>query len=225
MKQNRTREFTIDGVKCSFNSSAFRDCINHSAKNGKSKGDIADELSKQLHVTIDAVYNWKYEKNGPADEDTIKQIAAYFHIDWQLLMKKTSSGTTETQLSERQKDAAKRIYDVLIWFLEEFSNTNGFICWQEEFKEQEQELEDAVYERITQMEERVHLILEQEYFDLHDHEIYDALCEFACEDLPNIYLGKIRFPPHSEADDENTAVWQDYETARNRLNELIERYL
>ena len=46
--------------------------------------------------------------------------------DWPLLTKEIDGGNTMTQLTERQKNAAKRIYDVCIWFLSEFSNTD--IC-------------------------------------------------------------------------------------------------
>ena len=228
MNQRRMRSFTVDGIQYSFNSRAFRSFIDHYAKEkGVSKGQIAKELEKQLKVSIDAVNNWKYGKNGPSDLERIKEISQYFHVDWQLLVKITSGGNTMTQLTERQKDAAKQIYDVLIWFLEEFSNTDGFNSWWLDFKEQgSQNPEDDIYERITQMEERVRLIIEQEYFDLHDHEIYDALCEFAGEDLTNVYNGKVGYAYRFETDGESTpTVWQDYETARNRLNEIIERYI
>lgn len=127
------------------------------------------------------------------------------------------------QLTERQKDAAKRIYDVLIWFLEEFSNTDGFSSWRLDFKGQgSQYPEDDIDKRITQMEERVGLVLEQEFFDLHDHEIYDAFCEFFGEDLANVYKGKVSY----EADGESApTVWKDYEIARHHLNEIVERYI
>ena len=228
MKQSQMRVFTENGVQYCFNRITFRSLVDRYAKeNGISKGQVADDISKHLHVTTDAVNKWKYGKNGPADMDTIKEIAVYLHVDWLFLVKKEIGGSAMTQMNERQKDAAKRCYDVLIWFLEEFSNTDGFNSWWLDFKEQgSQNPEDDIYERITQMEERVRLVIEQEYFDLHDHEIYDAFCEFAGEDLTNVYNGKVGYAYRFEADGESApTVWQDYEVARNRLNEIIERYV
>ena len=128
------------------------------------------------------------------------------------------------QLTERQKDAAQRIYDVMIRFLEEYSNTDGFSSWRAEFREKGSRFpEDEVFERITEMQERVNLVLNQEYFDLHDHEIYDALCAFAGEGLTAVYRGKIG--PGEQTGADGAAVWQEYEKALQRLNEIIERYV
>lgn len=75
MSQSRMRSFTVDGIQYSFNSRAFRSFIDHYAEEkGVSKGQIAKELEKQLKVSIDAVNNWKYGKNGPSDLERIKEI-------------------------------------------------------------------------------------------------------------------------------------------------------
>ena len=228
MKSNQTRVFSEDGEKYVFNSDAFRSRIDHYAKEqNQSKGQVAEGLSKRLQVTPDAVNNWKYGKNGPSDLDTIKAMADYLHTDWKLLVKKTDGGIIMTQLTDRQKDAAKRIYDILIWFLEEFSHTEGFTDWLYEFKDKGwKKPENAVHDRIAEMERKVNLVLNQEYFDLHNHEIYDEFCEFASEDLINVYNDKIGFGYRFEAmDNGNPTTWDDYEKAMQRLNEIIERYI
>lgn len=228
MKRSQMRVFTENGIRYSFNSGAFKSRIDSFAKEKSiSKGQIAEGLANELRVTSDAVNNWKYGKNGPADMETIKEIAMYLHVDWVLLVKKVNGGNTMKQLTERQKDAAKRIYDIMILFLEEFSKTDGFNDWWLEFKDQgSQNPENDIMARIKQMEDRIGLVLEQEYFDLHDHEIYDEFCEFAGEDLVNVYNGKVSYAYRFEADGESTpTVWQDYEIARQHLNEIIERYI
>ena len=139
MKNGQTRVFTENGIHYAFNSQAFRSRIDSMARERSiSKGKITDELADALSVTPDAINNWKYGKNGPADLDTINQ----------------------------------------------------------------------------------------EYFDLHNHEIYDELCEFASEDLTNVYNGKVSYAYRFEADGEHDpTVWQDYEKAMQHLNEIIERYV
>lgn len=228
MKHSQMRMFTENGIEYRFNDRVFRSLIDHYAKEkGISKGQIVRELANELYVSADAVNNWKYGKNGPADMETIKKIAIYLHMDWELLVKKVNGENAMTQLNERQKDAAKRIYDVLIWFLEEFNNTDGFNSWWVDFKDKgSHDPENDIMARIKQMEERIGLVLDQEYFDLHDHEIYDEFCEFAGEDLTNVYNGKVSYAYRFESDGEGSpTVWQDYEIARQHLNEIIERYI
>ena len=228
MKNGQTRVFTENGIHYAFNSQAFRSRIDSMARERSiSKGKITDELADALSVTPDAINNWKYGKNGPADLDTIKRSADFFHVDWTLFVKNADGGNTMAQLTERQKDAVKRIYDILIWFLEEFSNTDGFNDWWLEFKDAGwKNPENAIYDRIAQMERKINLVLNQEYFDLHNHEIYDELCEFASEGLSNVYNGKVSYAYRFEADGEHDpTVWQDYEKAMQHLNEIIERYV
>ena len=226
MKSKKNRIFMVDGIPYRFNNSAFKSCmVNYGKINNITKDKTMDELSGKLGVTKDAVNNWQYGRNGLSNPENIKKAADFLHIDWLLLVKKVDGEITMFKLTERQKDAAKRIYDILIWFLEEFSNTDGFSSWWQEFKEQGvYDREEAIFERITRMEEKVRLVLNQEYFDLHDHDIYDEFCEFAGEDLVNVYNGKINCDYTFEADDENTPIiWQDYEKAMQHLNEIIER--
>ena len=122
--------------------------------------------------------------------------------------------------------AGKRIYDVLIWFLEEFSNTDGFNNWWLEFHDNgSKDPENDIYERVDGMENQIRLVLNQEYFDLHNHEIYNELCEFASEDLINTYNGKVSYAYRFEAiPDNNPTTLDDYVKAMNKLNEIIERY-
>ena len=225
MKKNR-RVFTENGAQFIFNDKAFKSCVMNEAKQrGTTQGRIIDELSDTLGVTKDAVNNWLYGRNGVSDSEMIRKAAAYLQVDWTLLVKKLDGGITMFHLTDRQKDAAKRIYDILIWFLEEFSNTDGFNSWWLELKDQGcRDPETAIYERITSMEEKVRLVLNQEYFDLYDQEIYEGFCEFASEDLTNVYEGKVSCAYRFEADGENDPkVWQDHERAMQRLNEIIER--
>ena len=221
------RSFAIEGIAYCFNNNAFRSILDNAGRErGMNKGEMVQSLADSLHVTKEAVINWKYDRNGPSDLKTIEEIASYLHVDRALLLRQNERGSKMQPLSDRQKDAAKRIYDVLTWFLEEFNNSDGFSSWWSDIAlDGGKPSEDAVYERITQMEERIHLVLNQEYFDLFNHEIYDDFCEFASEDLEKVYVGKIGYGYRYEADEGHPSVWQDYEAARHRLNEIVERYI
>ena len=218
MRQSNRRVLTIDGEKYVFNNAAFKNCIESFAKkNSMTREAVKDQLAGSLGVTKNGVTKWEYGDNGISAPNRLMEIAGCLHVDWRLLVRKLDGGKPMISLNDRQKSAAKRIYDTLIWFLEEYDNSDGFQSWRGEFRARGvADPEDAVYERLTRMEERVRLVLSQEYFDLHDQELYDELCEFAGVDLKRVYTGRL-------GSEDLTEIWQAYEVARQRLNEIIER--
>ncbi len=228
MKKNTRRTFEDNGKFYRFNTKAFKSCMTNEAKNrNMTMQKFIEDFAEEIGVSIESVKNWFYNRTGVSSVERVTKIADYLHIDRSVLVIEEDGGNDMIQLTEKEKDAAKRIYDVLVWFLDAFKNSDGFNSWWNDYKEQENhDPEDAVFERITQMEERVQLVLDQEYFDLHDQEIYDEFCEFAGEDLPNVFFGKISRADKAEiAGACDPMIWQDYEKAMVRLNKIIERII
>lgn len=77
------------------------------------------------------------------------------------------------------------------------------------------------------MVNEVFLVYDQEYFDLHDHPIYDDFGEFLSEDLYETFSGKLSCAYRFEASPENgrPTVSQDYDKAMIKLNAIIDKYL
>ena len=124
-------------------------------------------------------------------------------------------------LTERQVSAVKKIYDSCIWFLYEFERSDGFNAYWEELKD-----ETKMYEMVDGLLNKVHLVLEQEYFDLRNCDIYDELCEFVAEDLLNVYDGKLGYAYRFESiADDNFTTQMDYDKAMIHLNNIIEKYV
>ena len=112
--KNKRRVFTEHGTQFIFDNQAFQSCVVHTARTrGTTRGEIMDGLSDTLGVSKDAVNNWMYGRNGVSDPEMIRKAAAYLQVDRTLLLKKLDGGMAMFQLSDRQKAAAKRIYDVL----------------------------------------------------------------------------------------------------------------
>ena len=71
------------------------------------------------------------------------------------------------RLTDRQKTAAKRIYDLCIWFLYEFERTDGFNDYWLKFKESgSKDPEMDIYSTVEDMIGKINMALDQEYFDL-----------------------------------------------------------
>ena len=130
-----------------------------------------------------------------------------------------------TRLSDRQLSAVKRIYDTCIWFLHEFKSSDGFNnYWFDFSRKGSRDPENDIYEFVEGLINKVELVFDQEYFDLHNCSIYDELYEFVSEDLINTYNGKLGYAYRFEAPvDGHPTTAEDYTKALTRLNEIVNK--
>lgn len=226
-----SREFyTKDGRRATFNKAAF--CRVLKSKVAREKipmGQLYLQLGEALHMNDDSIRTWaKPKRGGPADDVLVAQLAEALGLpDSSLLLNYTDGGTPMEKLTDRQKDAAKRIYDVCIWFLDEFNHSNGFNDYWFRFSDAgSNDPKEDIHQLVESMWQKVELVLDQEYFDLHGCDIYDDLCEFIYEDLINTYNGKLDYAYRFEARvDGNPTTFEDYDRAMIRLNTIIEKYV
>ena len=187
------------------------------------------QIANEIGVSPDTVHKWNYSGGGPMDVDAVKRLAAALDIsDPSLLfISNDDGGTTMQQLTDRQKAAAKRIFDICVWFLHEFDRSDGFNSYWYEFQAAGADNpESVIYEMVEDMLAKVHLVLDQEYFDLHNCPIYDELYEYVNEDLYETFNGKLSYAYRFEAiPDGNPTTAEDYLKALTRLNEIIDKYI
>ena len=71
-----------------FSPFAFKACVRKYKADMKSSGKsvtneiVLEEIAGSAHVSVDAIKNWMYAKNGPADLETVKAIADFLNIDY-----------------------------------------------------------------------------------------------------------------------------------------------
>lgn len=224
-----TRTYIIDNEKMEFDVQRFRRKFDELKNSEKITGlELKERISIKLQVAPDTVHGWLYGKNSPSGIEYINELATALGLkDYTILLRKYNGGKNMNNLTDRQLSAVKRIYDICIWFLDEFDHTSGFNDFWYKFKEQGYENpEETIYEYVEGLMRKVNLILEQEYFDLRNCEIYNELCEYVSEDLTNTYDGKLSYAYRFEAiPDENPTTMEDYDKAMTRLNCIIEKYV
>lgn len=224
-----TRTYTVDDKVVVFNVDAFKQVFDSYRRSKKiTSRKLEEQISEQLQVAVDTVHGWHYGKNSPGGIEYIEELARVMGMkDFTLLLTEYNGGHNMNRLTERQIAAAKRIYDICIWFLEEFSKTDGFNDYWLDFSHKgSNDPESDIYEYIDVLLEKVFLVLNQEYFDLHNLEIYEELCEYVNEDLYDIFNGKVSYAYRFEAPvDGNPSTSEDYNKATIRLNNIIKKYL
>lgn len=223
------RIFSVDGKKATFNKEAFKHFLRQKSHQKKvSIAKLEQELAEDLTIAANTVHKWNYNGGGPIDYSTIERLAELLDVpDASRLLKFIDEGENiMAHLTERQLAAVKRIYDICIWFLREFYNTTGFNdYWPDFHNKGSKNPEEDIYQFVEGMHEKVRLVLEQEYFDLRNCEIYNELYKFVDEELNEIYDGKLSYGYRFEARSEgNPTTAEDYDKAMIQLNTIIDKY-
>lgn len=229
MISKETTTFEINGKLMKFNFDLFLKLFEKYQQNNRlTVTALQDELSEKINVTTYAVKNWRQRNNGPGSLDIIQDVAKFLNIsDWKMLLKEVEGGKKMERLTDREKTAVKKIYDVCIWFLNKFEKSDGFNSYWHDFVEKGSSNPKLdIEELVDSLMQNVFLVIDQEYFDLRGCEIYNELSEFISEDLQNVYSGKLSYAYRFEAIPYgNPTTFDDYGKAMLRLNNIIDQYV
>lgn len=234
--QKDTKVFNIDGKSMQFDSVSFKAIFSAKCKKLCMKVlDYENELGDSLSVSSNAIHNWRFGMNGPSDVETIKQLAVCLEIADYMLLMKNGKGKTVMQISERQKDSLKRIYDAVIEYLDLFQRTDGFNDYWHQFSgrgDELEQIENMLYEIAEKEQHKVELILAKEYIEIHKLPVYGQLEEYVCDDLCETYNGKLSYAYRFEAPVENidgirsvVTTSEDYTHALKKINDILENYM
>lgn len=224
------RVYSVNGKRATFNKAGFSHLLKQKCRREKmSISKMEQTVAEKLAIAPNTVHKWNYNGGGPIDYATVEQLAEILDAaDISLLLNFIDEGENEmARLTDRQMSAVKRIYDICIWFLFEFDRTNGFNHYWHQFVEQgSKDPESDITKLVDTMFDKVKLVVEQEYFDLRNCEIYDELCEFTSDNLLMIYDGKLSYAYRFEAHPNgNPTTSEDFDKAMIRLNTIIDKYL
>ena len=233
MKSKQFTIFDINGHKMQFDTNRFSlYFFSYCKPKGQSRNKVADveqSLGDFVHVSKDAVHQWRFGNNGPSTIETVQAIAEFLQIaDYTNLMTEYKE-ENKTMYSVEQQKSFKRIYDAIIEFLEEFINTYGFNELWFDFKKQGcKDPEEAIEVYADKKIEKIWLIYSKEYFYLHDDEIYNKIGDYIRDVLYNTYHQKCSFAYRFEAPVETVdgkpsgvRLDEDYVIAVSKINELI----
>ena len=230
MKSKETKIFEYHGIRYRFDSQSFQNYTKQYIRNkGLKRADIFQEIAVSACVSPEAVKQWYYGNNGPSEMSMIIEIARSLHIDDHLkLMKKDKDNIKMKDLNPLLTESLKRIYDSILDYLNDFYITEGFTgtLWHEFSDKGSKDPKQDIYDYAEDKMRIVQNVIQKEYFYLKDTEVYAAICEYADNDLYDIFDGKLSYGYRSEAQaDGNPTTIDDYNKALRRLNEIIEEYV
>lgn len=116
-----------------FSPFAFKACVRKYKADKKNAGESAtneivlEEIADSAHVSVDAIKNWMYAKNGPGDLETVKAIADVLHVDYiELLKQQEKKLMSENKVivqdmtidMEKTKDVIRVVYQKMSTFMD-----------------------------------------------------------------------------------------------------------
>lgn len=221
------KTYEIVGRKFTFSFSNFSELFkNYRKRNNLKVDELEQELADKLYVQKSTIHSWKFGPSGPTDLQTIMNLSNCLGLERYTYLLKEE--TTMSKLTDFQLQSTKRIYDALVSFLSEFESTGGFTTnmWYDLVAQGSKYPEEDIYQYVYKLEDKIHMVIRQEYFFLHDLPVYNELLNFAYEDLESIYDGKLGYAYRFEAGaDGNPTTEEDYTKAMNKLNSIIEKYI
>lgn len=234
--QKETKIFNVDGTNMQFNSEAFNTFFKDYKKREEIKiQELESNLGEDLGVTRDAVHNWRFGQTGPSDIEMIQKISDYFGLSNYKVLLKERKEDVVMQITERQKDSLKKIYDSIIDYLTIFDETDGFNDLWYRFVEQgvkPEHVENRLYDVAESEQRKVIHVFQKEYIIIHKLEVYPKLEEYIYDDLGDIYNEKLSYAYRFEAGVEKVdgtrdtvTTTEDYTAALNKINDLLDPYM
>lgn len=110
-----------------FNSVGFRRRVETYCKaNQITKAKFEQLLSDKINLDKETIHKWIYDKSNPNGLEVVKSLANELGLpDYRQLLDNVEDKNMK-QLTDRQITDTKKIYDICIWFLTEYYNTDGF---------------------------------------------------------------------------------------------------
>ena len=226
-----TRTFHIDGNDYSFNFSVFKRFFNTYKTHNNITYSLAEkQIAEKLNVSSETIHSWRFEKNAPADIETIKNIADSLGIHDYLVLLIKKIGEQNMGANDRILDSLKRIYDAVILYLDDYDTSYAYLTDFYALKDKkysDEEARNEIYDLASQKLHQVEIVLLQEYIILHKLEIYSKLENYIYSDLCNLWDGKLEYvTPEIQIVETNQGAnsHEYYEVAFNQLNELMAEY-
>lgn len=184
--------YKIDEKSYHFNKSAFNSLIK--TESGKTKStqiSITNRISDDLGFPLSTIKNWKLGRNAPNSIDDVKDLASYFNVEVQHLLKEKKEIIMKQDYSIEQVQSVKKVYDPLLVLFKDILDTEGLHPTYGGTKLSDgirldldkEESDCDGYNYLCRRIENISLILEQERIFLHDTHIYAFLENFIEKEL------------------------------------------
>ncbi len=230
-----SKTYIVDNINYCFDKGVFNSVF--LKRKGDAKvGKYEEMLSDSIGVSASTIHSWRVGDSSPSDIDKIIDLASLLDLgDYKILLKK-KEGVVVMQITDRQKDSIKRIYDAVVVFFDTFDKTDGFNSYWHKIcgmYKSAREVQNALYDIADAEHEKVRLVLKKEYIELFRLDLYEKLEEYVYDYILDTYADeKLSYAYRFEAgvekiDGTRDTLTTDEEIAKamKELHEILEPYM
>ena len=238
MSKSQLRVYRIDGKTMTFYADAFNQEFRKMARFQKKSLEIlAQEMAEAIHVSMPTVKSWRYHNSGPGSIELISAAAEFLGLNPDdLLLERKEVLEVQYQYTDRQLEAARRIYGSIVDFLAEFEETDGFNDYWFTIRDSgvpAKEVQDELYAFVAKKHNSVSTTAKKEAFDLHGTQLYEAFMDYINGILMDIWdYPKLAYAYRFEEpvgwygmSHEEIEASKDINRANRALQEIIENYM
>jgi len=241
----------VKGNEYVFSSFAFKKCVNtYKAKVKMDKTDISVEqiyetIADSAHVSVDAVKNWMYGKNGPADLETVKHLAEVLKVDYMELLKiQEESNMPEKNVEmnmamnvvidmDKTKDVIRVVYQKMSAFMDAAvdelcfdSDEHTYWTYDEIYKDMRNTLHQSMLDIPISIYDKLLEIIEDDFY-LYLYGIVPGVGVYVDLWEQTEYLNlceKQKFNPNDDFA-KQTFMQHESEKYYNKIREILKDYL
>ena len=233
--KNASKTYVVDNTCYCFDKRTFNSYF-LKRKGDKKVGEYEERLAKIIGTATSTIHSWRVGEGSPSDIEKIIDLASVFDLnDYKILLIK-KEGKHAMQITDRQKDSIKRIYDAVVVFFDTFDNTDGFNSYWHKIcgnYKSAKEVEHALYDIADMEHEKVKLVLKKEYIELFRLDLYEKLEEYVYDYMLDTYADeKLSYAYRFEAGVEKIDGTRDTLTtdeeivkAMKELHSILEPYM
>lgn len=224
------KTYIINNTVYHFNYETFDNLFkNKKRKENTTFEKIELELSKKIHISKEAIHNWRFKKHSPASKETIIEIAKYFNIKNYKLLLIRKEEKNMNNLNNNQINSLKIINDAIIEYLNYFYKTDGYNDLWINFMDQGVEskyIEEKLWNIAEEKIDSLILCYDKQRIFLKNTNIYEEIGEYIYNDLYDIFNGKLSYAYRFEAvPSGNPTTQEDYENALKKYNNIVDKYI
>ena len=173
MQSKNRRIFEIEDKAFIFDCCAFNRMFCKKAKEAQAKiMDYEYYLADYLHLTHNAVHNWRFGMSGPNSVEVVMELADLWGYDYKFLLQEVYSKerTGEENMVEKERvetEAFQRVYIAMLDYVTLYEKTNGF-----KLDEIPEETRGTIMQEWTAAYDKMKYALRKELFVLSEELFY-----------------------------------------------------
>lgn len=215
--------YDVNGLSMVFNHEAFRRIFSDRAAKEKKLGRQYETIvGEQTDLGASTIHEYLLKNDVPKDLSTVKRIATNWRLGYLSLLEPLEAQAKGKPLSEREREAVRRIYGAVCEFNRVFFETDGMFCDEEGGSYLAGGIRsDSAYREYR----KVLYAYRCEYIDLSEHPIYEELWDYINNSLREMFVSRLEKSSRYDNQENGRPIDTDYNESTEKIISILDKYI